>query len=115
MHIGIDAHAIGAQQGGNETYIRNLIRALAQLDGANHYTIYLTERRAAHAWNEEFVTAYKNFKIQILPKPTPIVRVPVFLAYELRRRPVDVLPMTDGSLLVSDDFNGAVYRVSRAK
>lgn len=30
-------------------------------------------------------------------------------------RPVDVLPMPDGSLLVSDDFNGAVYRVSRAQ
>ena len=29
-------------------------------------------------------------------------------------RPVDVLPMPDGSMLVSDDFNGAVYRVSRA-
>jgi glucose/arabinose dehydrogenase len=29
-------------------------------------------------------------------------------------RPVDVLPMKDGSLLVSDDYNGAVYRVSRA-
>ena len=29
-------------------------------------------------------------------------------------RPVDVLPMKDGSLLVSDDFNGAIYRVSRA-
>ena len=29
-------------------------------------------------------------------------------------RPVDLLPMKDGSLLVSDDFNGAVYRVSRA-
>lgn len=28
-------------------------------------------------------------------------------------RPVDVLPMKDGSLLISDDFNGAVYRVSR--
>jgi glucose/arabinose dehydrogenase len=28
-------------------------------------------------------------------------------------RPVDILPMKDGSLLVSDDFNGAVYRVSR--
>jgi len=26
---------------------------------------------------------------------------------------VDVLPMKDGSLLVSDDYNGAVYRVSR--
>jgi glucose/arabinose dehydrogenase len=28
-------------------------------------------------------------------------------------RPVDVLPMQDGSLLISDDYNGAVYRVSR--
>jgi glucose/arabinose dehydrogenase len=27
-------------------------------------------------------------------------------------RPVDVEVMKDGSLLVSDDFNGAVYRVS---
>jgi glucose/arabinose dehydrogenase len=27
-------------------------------------------------------------------------------------RPVDVLVMKDGSLLISDDFNGAVYRVS---
>ena len=30
-------------------------------------------------------------------------------------RPVDVEVMKDGSLLVSDDFNGAVYRVSYAK
>jgi glucose/arabinose dehydrogenase len=29
-------------------------------------------------------------------------------------RPVDVLMMPDGSLLVSDDFNGAVYRISYA-
>ena len=27
-------------------------------------------------------------------------------------RPVDMLVMKDGSLLVSDDYNGAVYRVS---
>jgi glucose/arabinose dehydrogenase len=27
-------------------------------------------------------------------------------------RPVDVLPMKDGSLLVSDDWNGAVYRIT---
>jgi len=29
-------------------------------------------------------------------------------------RPVDVQPMPDGSLLVSDDWNGAVWRVSKA-
>jgi glucose/arabinose dehydrogenase len=27
-------------------------------------------------------------------------------------RPADVLVMKDGSLLVSDDYNGAVYRMS---
>jgi glucose/arabinose dehydrogenase len=27
-------------------------------------------------------------------------------------RPADVMVMKDGSLLVSDDYNGAVYRVS---
>jgi glucose/arabinose dehydrogenase len=30
-------------------------------------------------------------------------------------RPVDVTVMKDGSLLVSDDWNGAVYRVSYGK
>jgi glucose/arabinose dehydrogenase len=30
-------------------------------------------------------------------------------------RPVDVLVMPDGSILVSDDHNGAIYRVSYGK
>jgi glucose/arabinose dehydrogenase len=30
-------------------------------------------------------------------------------------RPVDVLVMKDGALLVSDDYNGILYRISRAK
>jgi glucose/arabinose dehydrogenase len=30
-------------------------------------------------------------------------------------RPVDVMQMKDGSLLVSDDWNGAVYRVTYGK
>ena len=30
-------------------------------------------------------------------------------------RPVDVEVMADGSLLVSDDFNGAIYRVTHGK
>jgi glucose/arabinose dehydrogenase len=30
-------------------------------------------------------------------------------------RPVDVMVMKDGSLLVSDDHAGAIYRVSYAK
>jgi glucose/arabinose dehydrogenase len=30
-------------------------------------------------------------------------------------RPVDVLQMRDGSILVSDDYNGVIYRVSYGK
>jgi len=30
-------------------------------------------------------------------------------------RPVDVLQLKDGSVLVSDDFNGIIYRVSYSK
>jgi glucose/arabinose dehydrogenase len=30
-------------------------------------------------------------------------------------RPVDVLQMKDGLLLVSDDYNGAVYRITYGK
>lgn len=91
MHIGIDAHAIGAQQGGNETYIRGVIRALAELDDRNRYTIYLAEPAAAAEWREGFARQHPNFEIRLLPKPTPLIRVPLFLAYELWRRPVDVL------------------------
>lgn len=91
MHIGIDAHAIGARQGGNETYIRNLIKSLAEIDGENRYTIYLANARAAGQWRDGFTNQYKNFSVRLLPPPTPLVRVPVFLAYELFRRPVDVL------------------------
>jgi glycosyltransferase involved in cell wall biosynthesis len=95
MHIGIDAHAIGAQQGGNETYIRGLIRALAEVDSRNRYTIFLAEPAAAEEWRDGFVRQYSNFEVRLLAKPTPLVRVPLALAFELRRRPalerIDVL------------------------
>jgi glycosyltransferase involved in cell wall biosynthesis len=91
MHIGIDAHAIGARQGGNETYISNLVKALAEIDDKNRYTLYLANARAAEEWRECFIKRYTNFEIRSLPPPTPLVRVPVALAFELRFRPVDLL------------------------
>ena len=87
MHIGIDAHAIGAQQGGNETYIRNLISALAEIDQSNQYTLYFCQSQAAEQWRNRFA----NFAVRLLPAPTPLIRVPVALDFELRKRPVDVL------------------------
>ena len=91
LHIGIDAHSIGARQGGNETYIRNLIIGLSRLDRDNLNTIYLASRQAAAEWSARFADEAPNFAVRILPPPTPIVRAPVALAFELRRRPVDLL------------------------
>jgi hypothetical protein len=40
MDIAIDAHSVGAQLAGNETYAVNLIEALADLDQSNRYTLF---------------------------------------------------------------------------
>ena len=41
MNIGLDAHTLGSQVGGNETYIKGLIDGLKQIDQKNHYILYL--------------------------------------------------------------------------
>ena len=87
MHIAIDAHSVGAELAGNESYITNLIEALAEIDTANHYTLYVTRPAAA----ERFAHRWPNFKLRRTLPHTPLLRVPLTLSAELRRNPVDVL------------------------
>ena len=87
MHIAIDAHSVGAKLGGNETYATNLIEALAEIDPTNCYTLYVTKPEAI----ERFANRWPNFKVKQTLPHTPLVRIPLTLAAELRRRPVDVL------------------------
>jgi glycosyltransferase involved in cell wall biosynthesis len=87
LHIAIDAHSVGAQLAGNESYITNLIEALAEIDQANQYTLYVTKRLAI----DRFDGRWPNFKVRQTLPHTPLVRVPLTLSVELRRRPVDVL------------------------
>ncbi len=42
MRIGIDARALGGGGGGDENYIRNVIRALGAVDPDNDYTLFVT-------------------------------------------------------------------------
>ena len=87
LHIGFDAHSIGAGLGGNETYASNLIEALAEVDTQNRYTLYVTKQEAVdrytHRWN--------NISVKKTLPHTPLIRIPLVLAAELRRRPVDIL------------------------
>ena len=87
MHIAIDAHSVGAELGGNETYAINLIESLATIDQTNQYTLYVTKRAAV----DRFAGRWPNFKVTQTSPHTPLVRIPLTLSRELRRNPVDVL------------------------
>ncbi len=87
MHIAIDAHSVGAQLAGNETYATNLIESLAQIDSTNRYTIYVSKREGV----ERFKDRWPNVSVRLTLPHSPIVRIPITLSTELRRNPVDLL------------------------
>jgi len=87
MHIAIDAHSVGTQLGGNVTYITSLIEALAEIDKSNQYTLYVTMPEAV----ERYTGRWDNFNVRRTLPHTPLIRIPITLALELRRRPVDLL------------------------
>ena len=89
MRIAIDAHSVGTQLAGNETYAVNLIEALAAVDQSNQYTLYVTRQSAI----DRFANRWPNFNVKRTVPHTPLVRIPVTLSAELRRNPVDVLHM----------------------
>jgi glycosyltransferase involved in cell wall biosynthesis len=87
LHIAIDAHSVGAELGGNESYATNLIEALAQIDQTNLYTLFVTKAVAI----ERFADRWPNFQVKLTLPHTPLVRIPLTLSRELRRHPVDLL------------------------
>jgi glycosyltransferase involved in cell wall biosynthesis len=87
VRIAIDAHSVGTELGGNESYATNLIEALAEVDPHNHYTVLVTKQTAV----ERFANRWANVSVRATPPHTPLIRIPLTLSAELRRHPVDVL------------------------
>ncbi|MET0650654.1 MAG: glycosyltransferase family 1 protein [Pyrinomonadaceae bacterium] len=87
MHIAIDAHSVGTGLAGNETYAANLVEALAEVGGENRYTVYVTRPEA----EARFGGRWKHVEVRRTMPHTPLVRIPLTLSAELRRRPVDLL------------------------
>lgn len=87
MRIAIDAHSVGVGLGGNESYVSNLIEALAEIDSVNSYTLYVTRQEAL----ERFSNRWANFSVRTTLPHTPLIRIPLTLSAELRKHPVDVL------------------------
>jgi glycosyltransferase involved in cell wall biosynthesis len=87
LRIAIDAHSVGTGLGGNESYATNLIESLAEIDQSNQYTLYVTTREA----RERFKNRWANFTVRATLPHSPLIRIPLILSAELRRKPVDVL------------------------
>jgi glycosyltransferase involved in cell wall biosynthesis len=87
LHIAIDAHAVGTGLAGNESYVTNLIEALAEIDTANCYTLYVTKREAVERYSGRWAHVF----VRLTQPHTPLIRIPLTLVAELRRRPVDLL------------------------
>jgi len=100
MHIAIDAHSVGAQLAGNETYAVNLIEALAEIDQSNRYTLYVTRQSAV----DRFTNRWPNFQVKRTLPHMPLVRIPLTLSVELRKNRVDVVhaKQTQGMPLIEN-------------
>lgn len=88
VRIGIDAHYLGNQKTGNETYTLNLMRSLARIDsGRNSYSIYVTNPAVA----AQQVVADPRFQNRLLEPATAIFRLAMVFPCELALHPVDLL------------------------
>jgi glucose/arabinose dehydrogenase len=76
------------------------------------------------SWNRTTKQGYNVIRVVVDPRTNKVVRSEPFLTGFLTNdkgdppmwgRPVDVLVMKDGALLVSDDYNGILYRISYKK
>jgi glycosyltransferase involved in cell wall biosynthesis len=86
MRVGIDAHAIGSQQSGNETYYEQLLKHLASIPtNSNRYVVYYTNPAAAGR-----IPASEKFCLKRLWPATPFWRVPVGFPLEFRKQKLDV-------------------------
>lgn len=72
------------------------------------------------SWNRSEKSGYNLTRVILDPSGTRVVKTEPFLTglldgQKILARVVDVQVMPDGSLLVSDDWNGAIYRISYQK
>jgi glucose/arabinose dehydrogenase len=72
------------------------------------------------SWNRTEKSGYNLTRVILDPTGTKVEKSEPFATgfldgQNILARPVDVQVMPDGSLLVSDDWNGAIYRISYKK
>jgi glycosyltransferase involved in cell wall biosynthesis len=85
MKIGIDAHSVGTASGGNETYVRGLLRALYNYEPRLDITAITGPVPPTE------VTQFARFPVYGLSWNSPFLRVPLLLPLAARRLKLDLL------------------------
>ncbi|MCX6559672.1 MAG: glycosyltransferase family 1 protein [Candidatus Aminicenantes bacterium] len=88
MRIGIDAHKAEDDGCGNCTYIRGLVRGLAEIDRENEYVLYVCD--PGHPYFRGLALP-PNFRLRRLRPRASFLRIPLALALASRRDRLDVL------------------------
>ena len=82
MRIGIDIHTIGKRQTGNETYVRNLVNNLLEIDAVSDYHLFYTQ-------GDKIQTNALVQQTCIWPDQS-IFRIPFVFPYQLYKKKIDV-------------------------
>ena len=90
VRVAIDAHMVGRQETGNETYILNLIHGLTHLESATTYLLYTPDPMALGVCGQ----LPSNFAIRHVWPGRDALRIPLALPAQVIRDDVDVLHVT---------------------
>jgi glycosyltransferase involved in cell wall biosynthesis len=87
MRIGIDAHCLGQQKTGNETYTYNLVKHLALLESEGmDYVIYLS----AKANGRTGTFSGPRSRTKLIRPESPYLRIPIGFAMQTRTEKLDI-------------------------
>ncbi len=86
MRIGIDGLALSSHTGGDETYLRNIVRALTAIEPDNSYTLFLNQRLP-----DDYIPGAEHINQVVMRPPIAQLRVPVSLPIAALQAHVDLL------------------------
>ena len=85
LRIGIDVHSIGSQNGGNQTYYHELVRALAEAPRGHQFILYHTKRAVLSG-----IIDRDNMRLTRLWPSHRLLRIPFTLPCLARRDRLDI-------------------------
>lgn len=85
-NFGIDAHAVGANLTGNETYVTNLVNAMVKLGTGHEFTVLYTHPKAALYWQGK-----QGLNLVRVRPEHPLVRIPLVMPWLVQRHNLDLL------------------------